>query len=494
MSDANIVIDLSHHNERVDFRLAKDEIRAVFHKATQGLSYVDPTFAARRAAAKASGLLFGSYHFGTNASGIEQAQNLLNAVGEHEGELLVLDIEQVYDERGREVASMTLDQAADFVTEIRNRTGLLPGIYGGSYLKDLLGKKRHPVLSNCWFWLAQYVKESEPTWTNPTWSTYTFWQYTDGKRGNSPHEVAGIGPCDRDIFNGSAEQLEAFWTAATRAAPGEVAGLGVKSEFDVSFGWLPDLPDHRDRPYGALRLSLEQPTEMPKHVDLRTDCPAIYDQGTLGSCTANAIAGAFEFDRIKQSLPDFMPSRLFIYYNERAIEGYVNQDRGAYLRDGIKSIVQKGVCREDDWPYDVAKFAVTPSDACYTSARKYVAIDYFRLDNQNLGELKSCLAAGFPFVFGFTVYPSFFQADSNGGIVPMPGNEAIAGGHAVMAVGYDDITGRFIIRNSWGLYKGAGGYYYMPYQYLTSSNLASDFWTIRMVSPVALAPVPTSPA
>src|SRR5262249_38169208 len=154
--------------------------------------------------------------------------------------------------------------------------------------------------------------------------------------------------------------------------------------------------------------------------------------------------------------------RLFIYYNEREMEGTVEQDAGAYIRDGIKSIAALGVCKEDDWAYDLAQFATRPSDDCYQDALKYVAIDYFRLNGPNLDELKSCLAAGFPFVFGFTVFPSFFEADRNRGVVPMPGNETAVGGHAVLAVGYDDGPGRFTIRNSWGPARGDGGYYYMP--------------------------------
>jgi C1A family cysteine protease len=255
----------------------------------------------------------------------------------------------------------------------------------------------------------------------------------------------------------------------------------------VFFGWRPEMPDHRDLPYGAMRMSLEAQTTLPPRVDLRSKCPAVYDQGALGSCTANAIAGAFEFDRLKQSLPDFMPSRLFIYWNERDMEGTVSSDAGAYLRDGIKSIASLGVCRETDWPYDIDQFAKKPNQSCYDSAVKYTAVSYFRLDNSRLGELKTCLAAGFPFVFGFTIFNSFFQGDSNG-MVPMPEHESFIGGHAVMCVGYDEAANRFIIRNSWGPNKGDHGYYYMPYAYLTNTSLSDDFWTVRTVSTAAFKP------
>ncbi|MFL5337076.1 MAG: C1 family peptidase [Geminicoccaceae bacterium] len=256
---------------------------------------------------------------------------------------------------------------------------------------------------------------------------------------------------------------------------------------EVAFGWLPDLPDHRDLPYGAMRLSLEAPLALPRKVDLRNVQFPIYDQDRLGSCTANAIGAALEYDRIRQGLPDFRPSRLFIYYLERAMEGTVNRDSGAFIRDGIKVVAQNGFPHEDTWPYDISKFAEQPPQSAFDDATKYLAVSYFRLDNTSINELKSCLAAGFPFVFGFTVYTSFFSANTNGGIVPMPGNEKVEGGHAVLAVGYDDDTERFAIRNSWSANRGDQGYYYMPYQYLNNAQLSADFWTIRTVTQATIA-------
>jgi C1A family cysteine protease len=269
-------------------------------------------------------------------------------------------------------------------------------------------------------------------------------------------------------------------------APAQTSNLLTTN--GVFFGWKPELPDHRDLPYAAMRMALEKPVTLPPQVDLRPQCPPVYDQGHLGSCTGNAIAGAFHFDRRKQNLPDFVPSRLFIYYNERSMEGTVGSDAGAFIRDGIKSIATKGACKENDWPYVIAKFADKPPKACYTSASKYKSLSYFRLNNANLDELKSCLAAGYPFVFGFVVYNSFFNGDTNG-MVPMPANEPSIGGHAVLAVGYNDINQRFIIRNSWGAAKGDQGYYYMPYQYLTNLSLSDDFWTVRTVTTAALQPI-----
>jgi C1A family cysteine protease len=247
------------------------------------------------------------------------------------------------------------------------------------------------------------------------------------------------------------------------------------------YGWVPDLPDARDHLYAAPPRFL---TNLPQSVDLRDKCPReLYDQGELGSCTANAIAAAFEFDLLKQGLTDFMPSRLFIYYNERVIEGTVDSDSGAMIRDGIKSVNRQGVCPEDEWKYDISVFAQKPPDQCYTDALNHQVTSYQRVPRV-LNQMKGCLAHGLPFVFGFSVYASF-ESDEVGstGVVPMPNTatEDFLGGHAVLAVGYDDTDQRFVVRNSWGDGWGMGGYFTMPYAYLVDRQLASDFWTIVQV-------------
>ena len=248
------------------------------------------------------------------------------------------------------------------------------------------------------------------------------------------------------------------------------------------YGWIPDLPDHRDQMFAAAPLFL---AALPTAVDLRPQCPKeIYDQGQLGSCTGNAIAGAIEFLQMKQKAADiFTPSRLFIYYNERVIEGSVNSDSGAQIRDGIKTVANQGACHEKIWPYVIAKFRAKPSKAAFADGAKHTAIQYQRLV-QTLTEMKGCLASGYPFVFGFTVYESFEGADvAKTGVVPYPASgEKVLGGHAVLAVGYDDALQRFIVRNSWGATWGMKGYFTIPYSYLTTSTLSDDFWTIRLVA------------
>ena len=247
------------------------------------------------------------------------------------------------------------------------------------------------------------------------------------------------------------------------------------------YGWIPDLPDHRDYLYAA---PMEVLRKLPAKVDLRPRCPKVYDQGQLGSCTANAIAGAIEFDLMKQKAKKvFTPSRLFIYYNERVIEGTVDSDSGAMIRDGVKSVSKQGDCPEPEWPYAIEKFRDKPSRKCYRDAVKHKAVSYQRLIPA-ANQLKGCLASGYPFVFGIAVYESFESARvARTGVAPMPGpNEREIGGHAILAVGYDDQQQRFIVRNSWGARWGMKGYFTLPYAYATNPNLADDFWTIRVVS------------
>jgi C1A family cysteine protease len=246
------------------------------------------------------------------------------------------------------------------------------------------------------------------------------------------------------------------------------------------YGWLPDLPDQRDHLYAAPPTVLRR---LPRRVDLRPECPPVFDQGSLGSCTANAIANAYRFDLLRQQGPaDFVPSRLFIYYNERVIEGTVDSDAGAMLRDGIKTLARQGACSERSWPYRPERYADKPTARAYREGLAHQALSYQRLA-QDAWQMKGCLASGFPFVFGFSVYESFeSEAVARSGLVPMPGpEERLVGGHAVLAVGFDDRRERFIAMNSWSTNWGDAGYFYMPYAYLGSPQLARDFWTVRAV-------------
>jgi C1A family cysteine protease len=246
---------------------------------------------------------------------------------------------------------------------------------------------------------------------------------------------------------------------------------------NYKYGWIPSLPDHRDLVY-----KVSTPISLPPLIDLRPGMPTPYNQGQLGSCTANGIAGSIEYERKKQGLPELMPSRLFIYYNERVIEHTVKSDSGATIRDGIKAVNSKGVCPESEWGYDITKFTKKPPKKCYKDAAHDRVLQYAGVP-QYLTSMKECLAEGYPIVLGFTVYESFESSEvAKTGIIPMPGkNESALGGHCIMVVGYDDSKQWFICRNSWGDSWGDKGYFYMPYQYLTNPDLTSDFWTIRLV-------------
>lgn len=259
------------------------------------------------------------------------------------------------------------------------------------------------------------------------------------------------------------------------------------------YGWVADLPDARDHLYSAPHIAL---AALPPSVDLSGGLPDAYDQGQIGSCTANAIAAAFEFALRKQKLADFMPSRLFIYYNERAMEGHVGTDSGAQIRDGMASIANLGVCPESEWPYEAtpadpntgqfppgAPEAEKPPAQCYTDALNSRATQYLRV-TQNLDQMRGCLAAGYPFVLGFTVYSSFESEQvASTGEAQMPQHgDSVVGGHAVLVTGYDDSQQRFMVRNSWGTSWGKDGYFTIPYAYYTNPRLAQDIWTVRVVN------------
>lgn len=245
------------------------------------------------------------------------------------------------------------------------------------------------------------------------------------------------------------------------------------------YGWRKDHPDHRD-----IKLSIAAPVPLPPSADLRSDMPPVYDQGELGSCTANAISAAVDFERKCQGEPFITPSRLFIYYDERVIEGTVSEDAGAEIRDGIKSVAAQGVCPESEWPYDITQFTKLPTSNCYTDAKKFEALTYAGVP-QTANDIKHCLAIlKKPVVFGFSVFESFESLTvAKTGTVPMPGKkDRPIGGHAVVIVGYDDARSMFLVRNSWGSGWGISGYFWMPYAYTLNANLADDFWVITKES------------
>jgi C1A family cysteine protease len=243
------------------------------------------------------------------------------------------------------------------------------------------------------------------------------------------------------------------------------------------YGWLPDTPDQRDHAYAAPVAML---AALPPAADLRAAGLQVYDQGQLSTSTANAIAVALDFDRNKQRQVLLSPSRLFIYYNARDLQGTLLSDSGAQIRNALKAVAKGGVCSETEWPYDATKWKTKPPNHAYDGANLDRGISYQRLP-QTLMQMKACLASGYPFVFGFTVYESFEgrRVAATGDVpVPGPGERAIAG-HCALAVGYDDRTQQIIALNSWGAHWGLRGYFALPYLYIVQTSLAADFWTIR---------------
>lgn len=250
-----------------------------------------------------------------------------------------------------------------------------------------------------------------------------------------------------------------------------------------TYGWVRDLPSNENNFLSSAHPSVIR--TFPKEKFL-SNLSYVYDQGRLGSCTANALGSAFEYAQINQNLEDFIPSRLFIYYNERDIEGTIKYDSGAALSDGIKSLTDLGVCPETIWPYDISKFAEKPSLMSYMNASTHQVMASRRVPI-TIDGFKTMINMGYPVSFGFTVYNSFeTQEVANTGIMPMPGpNEKPIGGHAVLCIGYDDTmksadgknVGFLLVRNSWSESWGKKGNFYMPYAYITS-GLVSDLWVI----------------
>lgn len=253
----------------------------------------------------------------------------------------------------------------------------------------------------------------------------------------------------------------------------------TKTQLPISipkYHWAKQPVDPRDKPYTLTGVT------QPNIVDLRPYCSPIEDQGNLGSCTGNAIAGAIEL-LDKRAGRTLDVSRLYIYYYERLLEGTVNYDSGAYIRDGMRAVYNYGAPLESLWPYNISRFRSAPSvQAKADGAKRKVTLYQAVADHQ--GCLDS-LAAGFPVVIGFSVYSSFESATvSRTGVMPYPNTsrERLLGGHAVLLVGYDKTRQVYIARNSWGSNWGDRGYFYMPFQVIQNRSMSSDFWTIRSVS------------
>ena len=278
-------------------------------------------------------------------------------------------------------------------------------------------------------------------------------------------------------------------------------------------GWRRDLPDRRDLNLNIEKeknagikdmvktIGVEKPAAdvIPSKMDLRDWCPDIVDQGQLGSCTANAAAGLLAYFENKAFGKYIDPSRLFLYKATRNLMKETG-DTGAYIRTVMSAMILFGAPPEEYWPYtdQTPDFDVEPTAFCYSFAESYKTINYLRLNppltpkDTLLNSIKTNLAASLPSEFGFTVYNSIRQAKD--GQIPFPcKGEKVLGGHAILAVGYDDkltiknpgcdneTTGALLIRNSWGTDWGDKGYGWLPYEYVLK-GLAVDWWTLIKAS------------
>lgn len=247
-----------------------------------------------------------------------------------------------------------------------------------------------------------------------------------------------------------------------------------------AFGYVPDLLDARDHLFAPKVEHLPAP---PPSVDLTAKMPPVVDQGQLGSCVGNGTAGVVDFLHCNKPAWAGPSSRLAIYYGARSIEGTVKQDAGAQIRDGIKTVVKMGASLEKLWPYVISKFKTKPPAAAMADAAKRKITSYMRLNTQN--DRVQCLAAGFPFVFGFSVPASFESASmAKTGKMKWDTTEHVIGGHCVVGVGYDLAKKVYVCRNSWGASWGLAdptrrGYFEMDMAYCDNPAAASDFWTVR---------------
>jgi C1A family cysteine protease len=295
-----------------------------------------------------------------------------------------------------------------------------------------------------------------------------------------------------------------------------MAEKNEKVGVELGLGWLPDYPDFRDYDIGKKVIETKQEkrgvkesvnellsrinfqeskkVSIPSLMDLRGWCPPVENQGSLGSCTANAGVGLMEYFERRAFGKHIDASRLFLYKTTRNLLHWTG-DTGAFIRTTMGAMILFGVCPEEYWLYKISDFEKEPPAFCYSFAENYKTIQYYRLDPSGtsrellLNRVKSFITAGLPSMFGFTVFNSINQAE-NDGKIPYPcRRDRVLGGHAVVAVGFNDeieienmtcegkTTGALLIRNSWGRGWGVNGYGWLPYVYV-NNGLAVDWWTL----------------
>jgi C1A family cysteine protease len=250
--------------------------------------------------------------------------------------------------------------------------------------------------------------------------------------------------------------------------------VGQVTRKKAGYGWRKDLPDWRDRMFAA-----DAPAPPDGAVPWMPDA---YQQLSLSSCVGNGTSVVIKVDAKNQGV-DLDPSRMFVYFNARLLEGGSVTDDGCEIRDAIKSIAQFGVAPESEWPYDLFRVDLTPDASVYTDALKHEALLYRRVP-QELSQIKAAITSGLPIVGGISVYDSFESAEvAKTGIVPLPApTESLLGGHCIVFYKYSDSKGTVRFLNSWGPDWGENGSGDLPYPYMTDPKLASDFWVVQTIS------------
>lgn len=244
------------------------------------------------------------------------------------------------------------------------------------------------------------------------------------------------------------------------------------------YGWKPGLPV-----FGASQFEIQPGAVLPMRADLGPGLGPVYDQGNLGSCTANAGGGLAQFLTKKLGWKDYLPARLAIYWWTRQLDNTIFEDSGASLTDTATALKTRGVPNETNWPYIINRFTNQPTAQVVANGRQHLVLDPMQV-RQTMNDIRACISGGYPIMFGFTVYSSF-ETDqvARQGIMPMPRQgEHILGGHAVLAYAYDDYTRMVKCRNSWGYGWGLKGSFWMPYDYISNPYFAADFWTATKIT------------
>tara|TARA_B110000208_G_C11799546_1_gene441260 strand:- start:2051 stop:2863 length:813 start_codon:yes stop_codon:yes gene_type:complete len=243
------------------------------------------------------------------------------------------------------------------------------------------------------------------------------------------------------------------------------------------YGWIPDHPNYNDNTYDAPIKNLL----INRKIDLRLNCPGICNRKNIGSSVAHAICYVYEYNIIKHDMNNiFIPSKLFLYFNQRLLKHTQEFDCGSSIRDGLSILDKIGICSEVVYPYDISLIYDKPSDEIYEEASHNKGIEYYKI-KPIITNIKTLLQDSIPIIFGFGIYSSFEnQVSDNGFTIKIPQeNEKFIGGSCGVCVGFNDEKQAFIIMNSKGVEWGDKGYFYMPYLYLTNNNLCSNFWIIK---------------